>query len=198
MDRKEFDNILKQLEQVFSRAMAAFIDAAPILAKLSREQVRDVKRRYRGSISSEHIERLIEYGHGRLPKYLAMTERWLAISIYRRMPQTVRDLLDDADKVVTVYIAGGRFKELRLADLNVLEWKQVLDDSSGFRTLDQQRLYLIDELRETQVSTARSMFDRIEDKGNGQIAIVATDGSQIVVDRAKLSVELLKFDTEKK
>lgn len=191
MDREEFLLIVGQLDTVFARALEAFIEAAPLLSRLSREQVRDVKKRYRGSISSEHIERLIEYGHGRMPKYIASKERWLAISTYRRMSQTVRDVLSDCDKVVPVYIAGGRFKEQRLVDLSVGEWKQVLDDSCGFRTLDQQRLYLISEMREAPVSVSRSMFDHLLDKGNGQIAIVATDGSQIVVDESKLAAALI-------
>lgn len=189
MSDPEFIELLAQLDAIFARALDAFVEAAPLLASLSRVQLKKVKQRYRGAISSEHIERLVEFGNGKMPQYLAKSERWIKVSTWRRMTPVVKATLSDENKLVDVYRPSDKPRERALKDLTPVEWNMVLDEKKGLRPVAEQRQYMIERVKNTDQDLFKhaSLFKSlVPHEKKGFVVLVSDDGTLMLVEIIKL------------
>jgi hypothetical protein len=131
--------VFAKLEVIFARVRECWKDASGLLARLTGPQLQEVKHRFRGVITSDHLERLAMYGQGKLSPYLALPEKTLPASLLKRLPQAILDALNNPDREVEVWRTDGKVFIKRLGQLSQMELEQVINQQGNILSADAQR-----------------------------------------------------------
>lgn len=140
VEARGVEEVFAKLDVIFARVREAWKDAADLLARLTGPQMQEVKRRYKGIISADHLDRLAMLGAGKLSPHLALPERTIPASLLKRLPDLTLAALNDPDREAEVWHRDGKVVLRRMGEMNQLELGQVVNDETGeIRTADQQR-----------------------------------------------------------
>ena len=139
VEANETEAVLAKLEVIFQRIREAWKDAAPLLAKLSGPQMQEVKRRFKGIVSADHLDRLAMMGAGKLSPHIALPERSLAASVLKRLPETTLAAINDPDREVELWAPDGKVTVRRMREMNQMNLEQIVDPNGEIRSADAQR-----------------------------------------------------------
>lgn len=139
---KEFRDMCERINSIIEHIREYYVELSDMLSVMSVPQIQQIKRNLRGILKSEHIDRLVLYGRGKLPLYLASAEKSLPAPVCRRLSyQAIQDL-KDAQREVPVYTKTGVIPK-RLDQMTPIELQQVVDPDNGIRTPSKQKTYCV-------------------------------------------------------
>jgi len=139
----EMEKVMAKLDMVFARLRTVWVEASDLLARLTGPQMDQVKRRFRGIVRADHLDRLAMFGRREIGEHLAIPERSVRASLLRRLPAATLAALNDPDREVEVWSADGHVFAKRLCTLCDYEFDQVVDEHGKIRSADAQRRRLL-------------------------------------------------------
>jgi hypothetical protein len=191
---QEYESIIKQLRALFGAIGKMTLQAAPLLARLTNQGVRDVAKRLRDcGVTYDHLARLVMYHHGRLPDYLAERACAVTAQFWNRLPDRTRKQLFDPQTEVMVW-SPGRALLVKACELTRLQWKQVFD-ASGMLDLKRQaiRYAALHRLKHHKKSIQPDKACRIVlSNGGKKLLIVGDRYSKVVVKVKDLKVHVAR------
>ena len=132
--------IMGKLDVIFQRIREAWKDAAGLLSRLSGPQMDEVKRRFRGIVTADHLERLAMMGKGELAPHLALPEKiGLPASFLRRLPESTLEVLNNPNREAEVWRPDGKVFTRRIGQMSQMELAQVVGKRGEVLKADAQR-----------------------------------------------------------
>ena len=191
---EEFEQACDQIEKIIADARKKIItEAAPILGRFNRRQLQIVKQRLRKmfGMKAEQVERLHMLGKGQIPAYLAEREKSVLPSLWRSMPQEIKQRFEDPCGAVKVLTPTGK-KTLMARDLNAMQWNQILEPHKGIRSLADQRRFMLPLNEETPHKNGEAdVFESLQVSDNGYVIVYGKPadgkGSRTSAIKIKLS-----------
>jgi hypothetical protein len=159
---RQFEEAMRKIEDAVMDINRRALEIAEFMARMSVEQVREAKRRLRGFISMERIDRLVLFGRGMIPEYLAREAKTLPASVLRVMPRRVVDEISDPNRSVEVFTRRGVVLR-SLGELNPVEFDMVVDPHKGIRAPREQRSVMVESIAQPPKRKAvKGDFDTME------------------------------------
>ena len=195
----ELAAVMARLDIIFQRVREAWKDAAGLLARLSGPQLDEVKRRFRGVVTADHLERLAMMGGGKLAPHLALPEKTISAQLLKRLPESTLGALNDPAREVEVWRPDGRVFTRRMRELSQMELQQIVSEAGEIRTADQQRRSLLAIARAAKPAADNAdelVFDGLKLADEGQAALLfwrfASDAPETRRYSGKLPMKTLR------
>ena len=115
------DEVRSLAKQIKDRTIALrdFVrDKAALIGAMSHVQLKLFKAALKGIMRAEHIDRLAEFGKGKLPAFIGLPEKSISPAIWRPMVKNGKiSEIDDPDKKVALVTPTG-VKRKSLGEMN--------------------------------------------------------------------------------
>jgi|APFre7841882654_1041346.scaffolds.fasta_scaffold09136_5 hypothetical protein len=118
--------ILVQVEQILIGLRNKLIEAAPLLAQLSKPGLREAKKRFKGFIGAEHIDRLVAFSRGDFPEYLAIRCKSMRLGYFLKLKKKSKEMLRNPNSEVILATPNGPITKLA-STCNAVELLQAFD-----------------------------------------------------------------------
>lgn len=168
---------IKGLESFREKA----VQWAGVLARMSREQVQEVKRIAKGVLSADQVERLVLCGRGELHVAFATRPRSVRASVVRRLPPAARKDLMEPDTPVEVVTPRGTIVK-PVGELNAKEINQVYAPGKGrLGVREQQARMLKPAPAQRKIDAAADqayLFDGLHATSDGKVLVYGRDSSE--------------------
>lgn len=139
---EKVDNLKRIFEEIREGVRKGLFQAAHIFKSFGPGELKQAKKRLKGIVSGETIDRLVLFADGKMQAHLAFMDRGLPARHFLRLPDTAQKVLNDPEQNVEVLTEskGVRIKKVR--ELTGFELHQIADPQHGIRTPQQQKAWL--------------------------------------------------------
>lgn len=176
ISQDEFERFMDDLAKGVKYFREKIKDWASVLARMSREQVKQVKAQVNGLLTRNQVDLLVEVGRGALAQF--WVDKDVPARIFRGMPTQATKALNDPTSPVEVATSRGVVMK-QVKDLNPLEAKQVIAQGKGLLSArEQQGRMLKPTPRQSKTDAAAEkafVFDGMNRTSSGHVLVYGRD-----------------------
>lgn len=181
LEEKEFKDARARISQVAKDMRSGAKEIASWLAKMSRPQLRIIKRDLRAHFSADHVERLALWGKGVIAEHFGVPQKTLPARVLRSLPAVALKNLNNPDHPVELMTMGG-LKIITVGNMNAVELATAVDPVDGILPPEDQKVVKPAVERKKQASSDIPVMEKArlaEDKK--MILLTAKTGEQMLV-----------------
>jgi hypothetical protein len=197
MSDAEFETSLPKIEAILLSLSERLKELAQLFSRMSRPQLREVKKRFGRMIGEDRIERLVMMGRGLLSEHLGLREKCVSAGKLRVMPPEVLAQIGNPEFTHPVLVPGKGVIPKAVKNMSAFELNQILDPQQGkLRTATEQKKLLMEQFHVVPKAAGSEPRDdeqgllvhdaKFIDLDKGKLLVTANNGGQVVLLRSDL------------